>query len=231
MFGFEDDVGILRSSANTILKHGAICVSVVEFTYENTYDLTNGEKVSLLGNPLNPKSKTINTENEFDILVQRATKLRSQKPTNQNPTSSRSHLMFIMTFLQNSAGKIVFADLAGFETASGKENIGETKHINSTTSDINNILMNLSRGEVANFNGNPMTKFLKPYLQPPSKTLMLYHVTGKSIRKGLELIKDFTPSTSGSKRSSSKDVSKDVSKMPKLQGREPLKKIESNLRR
>lgn len=226
MFGFKNDVGILRSSANAILKHGAICVSVVEFAYENTYDLTNGEKNSI--REPNPKSITINTEDEFDTLVQQAMKLRSQKPTNQNPTSSRSHLMFIMTFLENKRGEIVFADLAGCETANGKENIGETKHINSTTSDINNILMHLSRGEVANFNGNTMTKFLKPYLQPPNKSLMLYHVTEQSIRKGLELIKDFTPSTSVAKRPL-KEVSTDFGKEPKLQKRGPLKNLEPNL--
>lgn len=96
MFGFNDDIGILRSSAIRILKHGTIFVTAVEFTNEESYDLASGIKVPMGKKFPNPIPETINTADEFDTLVLQAIKLRSQKSTNQNPTSSRSHLMFIM---------------------------------------------------------------------------------------------------------------------------------------
>lgn len=213
MFGLNGELGILSSSANHILKHGAISVSVVEFTDQETYDLSSGIKVQMDGKNLSPITEIIYTASEFNLFVQQAAELRLQKSTNQNLTSSRSHLIFIMKLQHAPQGEMVFVDLAGFESGSGKENIRQTKYINSTLTDINMILINFSRGCVANFTANTLTMFLKPYLQPRNKTLMLYHVTKSSIKMGLELVKDFVPSTLVRKRSiASTSVARTVGK-------------------
>lgn len=200
MFGLNGELGILSFSANHILKREPISVSVIEFTDQETSDLTSGIKMKMDGKKLSPTTETIFTPGEFDEFVRQATELRVQSPTNQNLTSSRSHLIFVIKLQRASQGELVFVDLAGFESGSGKENMVQTKYINSTLTDINTILRNLSRSCVVNFTGNILTMFLKPYLQPCNKTIMLYHVTKSSIKMGLELVKDFVPSTLNKKR-------------------------------
>lgn len=195
MFGVKDDLGILQSSAVYILKHGEISVSVIEFTDKEVFDLSSGSKIHMDPNKLHPTTEVVYSSSEFGTLIQQATDLRLQKCTNQNQTSSRSHLIIVIKLKKGAQGEIIFADLAGFENANGKENIDETKYINSTLTDINTMLLNLSRGNVVNSNKYSLTRFLKPYLKPENKTIMLYHVTKSSLKTSLELVKDFVAST------------------------------------
>lgn len=200
MFGFNGNIGILQASAEYILERGHISVSVIEFQSENVYDLGNGKKVTMTKGYI-PSHSVIQTGNEFKHLISNATKLRSHAETNQNKTSSRSHLMVTIKYVTGpSAGKILFADLAGAEAAHDPERIGETNFINSSLNGLNQIFMNLSRGLIINYSANNLTKFLREYLQPTSSTIMLYHLRNDAIQKGLELIKDYAALTTEKKR-------------------------------
>lgn len=209
MFGVKDDagvdveVGILQLAAAHILTLKKLNVTVIELTDKNKYDLVDGVKIELTNQQ--PKVKIIQTFEEFKLLVQKITSIRAQKPTNQNHTSSRSHLIFILT-VQDKDAPIVFADLAGFESAKDKENMHETKYINSTLSQLNQVMLNISRNQIADYGANELTKFLKPYLKKSTLTLMLYHLSKDSVQTGLEYVKDVVPSRKPEKRNGNTSI-------------------------
>lgn len=175
------------------MKNVSLQASAIEVINKEFLDLTHGTIDE-------PKVKKVNSPDEFEAFVQQVTSLRVQKPTNQNHTSSRSHLIIFLTSKENPKGRIVFADLAGFENPKDKENMNETKFINSSLMQLNQVLLSISRKQVPNYNANPLTLFLKPYLSSNSRTLMLYHVSKESLKKGLEYIKDIVASHKDTKR-------------------------------
>lgn len=198
MFGFGINTGILRQSVAQILVDGSIQVSAIELIGPDVFDVISGIKVPIQKLD-KPSDEMITTTDEFDLLVQQVIAIRAQKATNQNITSSRSHLIFVIKLRENT---IVFADLAGFESPKGKENIDETKFINVTLYELNQVLLGISRGGHLNHSANSLTKFLQPYLQAKSQTLMLYHVLKNSVHKDLEYIKDVVASQRAPKRDS-----------------------------
>lgn len=186
MFGYDTEPGILFESVAYILQIKPITVSAIEIIGSDMYDVSSGNKKQFeKRNELT--TKMIASNDDFQQMVEQVIAVRAQKATNQNKTSSRSHLVFLIK-MEDKA--IVFADLAGFESPKGKENIDETKFINSTLSALNHVLISLSRGETPAYTANSLTKLLKPYLQPNAKTLMLYHVVKNSVLKDLNYIKD-----------------------------------------
>lgn len=201
MFGRQNVAGILSRSVEFILNHRPITVSVVELMGSNCYDLTSGQKTLLL-NESSAKQVSISSIDEFDRFVCKIISIRSQKPTNQNLTSSRSHLMFKFGFAGNSNGNMAFMDLAGWESPYGKPDMEETKFINSSLSDLNTVLANISKGKIPYFKSK-LAKFFKPYLSSGGKTVMFYHISNITAKKGLENVKDVVASTKNIKRPNS----------------------------
>lgn len=117
MFGIGNEFGILGLSVERFLRSNAINISAIEFINKTTFDLVEGKKTEL-EKRCNPKIKTIRTVEELRVVVKSVLKLRVQKSTNQNFTSSRSHLILVIS-IEGKSGRMIFADLAGFE--SGKE--------------------------------------------------------------------------------------------------------------
>lgn len=195
MFGFENEAGILRQSVLEMLKHGTLVLSAIEITYKECFDLITGIKVPI--DKMTTNTEHVRSTVEFDQVVQNVLSLRDQKRTNQNATSSRSHLI-IKISIKGKPNCIVFGDLAGFENGKNKENIPETQFINSYLSGFNQLMLSLARNKVPNFKANNLTSFLQPYLN--SNTLILYHVSKKSLKTGLETMKNTVASQKGTKR-------------------------------
>lgn len=198
MFGIENEFGILGLSVERFLRSNAINISAIEFINKTTFDLVEGKKTEL-EKRCNPKIKTIRTVEELRVVVKSVLKLRVQKSTNQNFTSSRSHLILVIS-IEGKSGRMIFADLAGFESGKGKEDIQETQFINSSLNELNQLLLKVSRNMVVSNGSYPLTNFLNPYLKKSARTLMLYHVLNGSVKKQLENIKDIVPSKTAEKR-------------------------------
>lgn len=160
MFGYGESDGIFTTSIKHLLEQGPITVAAIQLMDHKRYDLNAGE--------------TIENVDDLHQFTKRILSLRKEKPTNQNPTSSRSHLIFKIRF-DGKKGDMAFVDLAGWENAKEKENVNETKFINSTLTELNTALANLANDRVVTFN-EPLLKIFKPYLVKNAKTLMLYHV-------------------------------------------------------
>lgn len=203
MFGTEADVGILFRTVSYILnKKQQICVTAVELFGKNVFDLIdNGEQAKDEFH-----TEIIATCDEFGSLISKVISLRKQKETNQNKTSSRSHLFIIFSLEGNAGKKLVFADLAGFENPKGKENSEETQFINSSLSSLNTVLLSISRKEVVNYRLSALTKLLEPYLKNAKGTIMLYHLPSHSVKKGLEYIKDLVVSSRSLNKRSASDT-------------------------
>lgn len=101
-------------------------------------------------------------------------------------------------FTADFKSKIAFVDLAGWENAKEKE-VQETKFINKSLNDLNSNLMNISKGNLV-VATTKLTKILKPYIVGNSNVCMLYHISKKNFKKGLENIKDVVASTKIMKR-------------------------------
>lgn len=213
MFGYEGTKGILRWSIEKCLVKSPLHVSALEITDTKTYDLTKGKK-NQLNDSGKPSAKAIKTIIEFNGLLDKVLALRTQKSTNENFTSSRSHLIFVMTMEGKTTNPIIFVDLAGFESPNGKENIYETQFINKTLYALNRVLVNISQNKTPDFNANPLTKFLKPFLNEKCHTQMLYHVRKDSIKKGLAYITDIVNSQKELKRKQPNAANKET-KIPK----------------
>lgn len=210
MFGYENAKGILCWSVENILGRSPLHVSCLEITDVNTFDLSKGTKTQLNGLPTAKKIKSIN---EFNTFLDKVLAMRTQKPTNQNSTSSRSHLIFSMTMEGKTKNPIVFVDLAGFESPNGKENIHETQFINKSLFTLNQLFVNISQHKVSNWTANALTKFLKPILNENCHVQMLYHVRNGSIKSGLEYIKDVVSSRKQLKRKGP-NINQQHSKIP-----------------
>lgn len=199
MFGHNDEVGILFQSAAFILGKKSIQVTALEQFGDDTYNLIeNRFKIDQESKPI---VSSIDSNDGLGILMNQIVSLRKQSSTNQNKTSSRSHLLVILA-TEGSDKKLVFLDLAGFERPQGKENTNETNFINSSLSKLNFVLMNMARGQIVDYKVSPLTKFLEPYLKSSKQTLMLYHVPKHSAKKGLEYIKDIVASNRNKRISS-----------------------------
>lgn len=214
MFGYRNSKGILQWSVEQCLIKSTLHVSAIEITETHKYDLTKGRKIQL-DKMDKPTAKKITSIENFNALLQQVIALRTQKSTNQNLNSSRSHLMFSFTMEGTSKNAIAFVDLAGFESPRDKENIRETQFINKSLFELNQVLASVSKKTVPNFNANPLTMLLKPFLNSTSLNLMLYHISKDSIHTGLEYIKDIVATQKDFKRK--RPISGEInSKIPKL---------------
>lgn len=116
MFGTKNAYGILNRSIELILNKSApINVSVVEMIGINMYDLCDKTKKL---DKTKPKIISMGEIQDFNALVAKVQRSRAQKETDQNLTSSRSHLMFY--FSNNQGGKMAFVDLACWENPKNK---------------------------------------------------------------------------------------------------------------
>lgn len=187
MFGTQNAYGILNRSIESILNTSApINVSVVEMIGTNMYDLCDTTKTKL--DKTEPKIISMAEMQDFNALVAKVQSIRAQKETDQNPTSSRSHLMFY--FSNNQGGKMAFVDLAGWENPKNK-NIIETKFINGTLSSLNELFISIAKNTRPS-SKTQLTTELKPYLID-SKVCIMYHVNKRAIKSGLENIKGAVP--------------------------------------
>lgn len=116
MFGTQNAYGILNRSIELILNTSApINMSVVEMIGINMYDLCDKTKKL---DKTKPKIISMGEIQDFNALVAKVQCSRAQKETDQNLTSSRSHLMFY--FSNNQGGKMAFVDLACWENPKNK---------------------------------------------------------------------------------------------------------------
>lgn len=200
MFGTQSQIGILGRSVEFVLQSSkTINVSAVEVVKAELFDLTIGEKIKIT-QAKNAQKKSISSLLDFNHLVSKVLEMRLQKSTDQNSTSSRSHLIFYLSIANHSNSDMAFIDLAGWESPNDKENHDETKFINSSLSGLNTVLGQTAKKQHASFD-TMLAKLFKPYLTGTSKTCMLYHVSSTSIKKGLENIKNVVPSNlEGTKR-------------------------------
>lgn len=190
MFGNERQAGLLARSIAFILNAKPLSVSFVENIANEFFDLISGkkEKISKIGEE---KKRALKSASEFDILLTQILKLRTQKSTDENATSSRSHLL--ISFEDGKNGKLAFIDLAGWESPNGKENINETKFINASLTSLNTALEHITKKMTPSF-CTPLAKMFRPYLSQSAKTCMLYHVSSAGAKKGLENIKNVVAS-------------------------------------
>lgn len=193
MFGIESDSGILfRSAVHIFEHHTPIQVSIIEVDDNDMYDLSL-DKVRIASHAMAHRN-CINSADKFHMLILRSIRNRKQMSTNQNNTSSRSHC-FIILAGQNNSQSLVFADLAGFENAKGKQNHNQTRFINSTLSELNSMFSKISKGLV--FRGNAkscFSKFMETFLKQSNDTVIMYHVVNHQFRTGIDYIKDITVS-------------------------------------
>lgn len=191
MFGDGNDSGIIRQAVKFILETiPSITVSCVELNKTDFYDL-NDKKVKI-SKATQSKTKLIESYADFKVLLTKILMLRAQKPTDQNPTSSRSHL-FINIELTNNKSNLTFIDLAGWEDPKTKLNIEETKFINSSLTSLNTALEKIATGYVPSFD-SALCKAFKPYLNGSTEVCMLYHVSGAAIFDGLKNVKNIVAS-------------------------------------
>lgn len=200
MFGSDGNSGVLSFSVKYILESHAKTIEIfaIELIDKNLFDIINGTKVSIQ-KISDATLKEIRSVDNFNVIISSVLKARKQYSTNQNATSSRSHLMIGFGIVGESKAKMAFFDLAGWENPNEK-NISETKFINGTLSEFNNVLIQVAKKRVATFT-SPLGKLIKPYLSTKSDALMFYHVSNEAAKKGFENIKDVVVSGHASKRS------------------------------
>lgn len=186
MFGNQSDNGILARSVAFILNTKPIYVSCLEIIGQEIFDLTDGKKEKMLQSGTS-KKKMIMSTTVFDLLMAKILKLRSQKATMQNTTSSRSHL--IVNIEDGTKNKLAFIDLAGWENPKLTENMAETIFINASLTSLNTALEKIAMKQVPSFD-NILTKIFKPYLIGPARICMMYHVSNAQAKKALENIKN-----------------------------------------
>lgn len=192
MFGNGVDAGILRKSVEFLLKASTdFSIQIVEIHEEKIYDCVNADKVDVTLAAKQPLSIQINSLEQFDEVLDTALKNRTQKATNQNHTSSRSHAI-IKIFRNESKNGLLFADLAGFESQQGKDNQSESRFINNSLLELNKVLLSVSK------NGDPvcttaLTKYFKPYFK--GDVIMFYHIRAEcceTVKSALDFVKDLS---------------------------------------
>lgn len=198
MYGIRGiELRILRKTVRILLTKQSylFSVSMMEISGCEFFDLINPtQKVKLNQSARLSLSQTtiinVKSEQHFDKLVDKAVSRRIQKSTNQNNTSSRSHAVTILNIENVKKQKILFVDLAGYESPNEKT-MSETKFINSSLSALSTALLNLSRGMLPSFTNNPLMEILKPFFKEPyCKALMLYHIRLDHFDQGLRYIKE-----------------------------------------
>lgn len=204
MFGTENHTGIIGRSVELILDTKAFNVSIVENIGNDLFDIISGNKMKI-STIEEAKRKPIRSASDFNQLLVQTLKIRSQKSTNQNKTSSRSHLIFILCLEDISSGKLMLVDLAGWEDPNNKENFEETKFINSSLSSLNTVFEKISKKQPPSYDSK-LAKLFKPYLISASKTCILYHVSKIDMKKGLENIKNIVTSIKELKRKPFRDI-------------------------
>lgn len=205
MFGTNGSNGLIHRSGEYILDSTPFKASVFEFMDKGCFDLS--EKRVLLDEKKQPKEINITSVNDFKRFIDQFTGKRTQKPTNQNAKSSRSHL-FVVFSVENSHSKMAFVDLAGFESPNSKEDSDESKYINSSLSALSSVLIGLTQNQNPKPNkSNKMCMFLKPFLSTSNQAIIMYHVNNGAPKKGLQYIKDIASSARESKRRNTEPLS------------------------
>lgn len=189
MFGTETNHGLLSRSINYILKTKALTVSCVELVGRDYFELI--DKRAKIEKAL-AKKIVIHSGDKFQILVSNILKLRLQKTTDQNRTSSRSHLFF--NFEDEFGSKLTFIDLAGWESPKNKTDIKETKFINASLTSLNTALEKIATNYTPSYD-TELTKAFKPLLR--GSICMLYHVSNNGVIDGLKNIKNIVASNKG----------------------------------
>lgn len=182
MFGKAND-GILNRSAEFILRSTPFQLSAIEMKGINLFDLAEAARKPVIKG-IGAIKTTIESVAQFNEMIAKVLKVRSQKATDENHTSSRSHLMLEISI---SCAKIAFVDLAGWENPENKE-IEESKFINASLTSLNTVLSQIAKKKIVSFDA-PITKWLKDYLRGQC-IIMMYHVKPSAIKKGLENIKE-----------------------------------------
>lgn len=172
MFGnncIED--GIVPRSVELILKQKYMNISIVEMIGNDTFDIVSGRKVkiSTIGEE---GRKEIRSASEFNQMLSKTLEIRSQDSTDQNNTSSRSHLIFNLRSY-NSDGNLIFIDLAGWESPKNKKNVEQTKFINSSLTSLTTVFEKIAKKEVPSYD-TKLTKFFKPFLTSTSPTFACF---------------------------------------------------------
>lgn len=183
MFGSGGANGLLNRSVQYVLEAGNILISCVELAKNEFQDLNDKrKKISKVGDG---KKERISSITEFNNLLSKVLKLRAQKATDQNKTSSRSHLF--INFEDNTGTIMSFIDLAGWESAKNKEETAETTFINSSLTSLNTALGKIATKFMPSYD-SVLAKAFKSHLQS-SKICMLYHVSNAGVVDGLKNIK------------------------------------------
>lgn len=196
MFG-SNEPGLLQRSGEYILQQTKFFASAVEVNERGCFELYGNQ--SLLKENHQPTRTILESTMDLRVFIDKVNTNRTQKPTNQNATSSRSHL--IITLSLENGNAMAFVDLAGFESSNNKDNAAESIFINKTLTELTSYLISLTRGTVyVPPKSNQIVKILKPFFTPKCKTVMMYHVKDDGMKKGLELIKDIVSSSRKLKR-------------------------------
>lgn len=213
MFGANNCIdGIVARSVEMVLNEKLITVSVVELIQNDFFDLVNGSKVKVSGFNEAPR-KEIGSAIQFNQLLTQTLKLRSQESTDQNNTSSRSHLIINLRLVDTVSSSLYFIDLAGWESPDNKTHPEQTKFINSSLSSLNTVFEKISKNEQPSYDSK-LSKLFKPLVA--SKVCMLYHVSKKDMKKGFENIKNIVSSNKTLlKRKAFADLTNDVTKRMK----------------
>lgn len=194
MYGHEIDIGILKRCIGYLLNAShKISFQMVEIYESKIFDCIDSKKADVTsGNGIKASKICIESSEHFDATLKSALQNRTQKSTNQNQTSSRSHAI-TKIMLDGLQGCLLFADLAGFENIEGKENRQETLFINQSLLELNKVLVAISKKETPVYT-SALTKFFRPQFID-GDIVMLYHLNAKSIediKRGLGYIKELT---------------------------------------
>lgn len=201
MFGND---GILVKSVEVVLESNKkFEISAIEILRNKCFDVVSGQHRAITDTA---QKETVCSIAQFKKTQEMIMKARTQKETNQNQTSSRSHLLIKLSLCSKPKAEMAFIDLAGWENPEGKEDIEETRFINKTLSELNAELIHVSNNEVATFSSTPLLKEMKPYFRGMSKTLMLYHISVEGAKKGLENIKDVVANFKGEQRAAFQEL-------------------------
>lgn len=205
MFGNGEDVGILRRCAAFLVQSSVeFSVEMFEIVEGQIFDCSGMEKAKLSAQN---KASKINIESieQFNGVLELALTHRTQKATNQNATSSRSHAI-IQISIGGSGGNLLFADLAGFESIEGKDNRSETVSINSSLLEVNKVLLCYVKDQTP-ICTTPLTKCLRPYFD--GDLVMFFHIKAQSkeiVKSSLRHIQELAVAVK-SKPARSKDKS------------------------
>lgn len=194
MYGHGNDMGLLKRCIDHLLNAShKISFQMVEIYGSKIFDCIDLNKADITsGNGKKASKIAIQSSEQFDATLQSALQKRTQKSTNQNQTSSRSHAI-TKIMLDDLQGCLLFVDLAGFENIDGKENRQETLFINQSLLELNKVLLALSRNEMPIYT-SALTKYFQPQFVD-GDIVMLYHLHAKSVegmKSGLGYIKELT---------------------------------------